>query len=195
MRILIGAVALVALAGCLDQDKRPAGLVSATEKAKGLSVASNSPDAAVKSWWSVRDAAMDLDREICLEYQRMKSPITDKLKALSTADLPAREDCFLDQLNFDRKISKVEVESDTRAVVGAVIKNITPPEPGAVLDARDRQLKEAGERYRYTLERKDASGEWKISRIENFPSYSSNWRDSYSKPEPSNNRYVYEGYQ
>lgn len=186
---------MVLLAGCLDEGKRSEGLVNATKQAEEVVIATNSPDAAVKSWWSVKDAGMLLDREACYEYERLKSPTIEKLKSLASSDLPIGKVCIDDLLSFDRKITKVKIESDTRAVVMAVIKNSTPPEPGAELGDRDREAKELGEQYRYTLERKDTSSYWQISRIENFPSYARDWQDAYTKPTPSNNRYVYEQLQ
>jgi hypothetical protein len=125
----------------------------------------------------------------------MKSPAEEKLKALASDDFPNARDCFEGVISFERKIEKVEIESDTRAVVNAVIRNSAPPEPGAVLDDSDRAAKEAGERYRYTLERKGTADSWKISSIENYPSYARKWESAYSVPKPSNNRYVYEQFQ
>ena len=192
MKLFVGAVLSMALVGCLDQSKRPEGLVNATKQAEGIVIAVNSPDAAVKSWWAVRDVGMILEREACYEYEKMKSPTIEKLKALASKDLPIPKVCIDDLLSFDRKITKVEIESDTRSVVMAVIKNSTPPEPGAEFDDSDREAKESGDQYRYTLERKDTSSNWQISRIENFPSYARDWQDAYTEPKPSNNRYVYE---
>lgn len=192
MKLFVGAVLSMALVGCLDESKRPEGLVNATKQAEGVAIATNSPDATVKSWWSVKDAGMLLDREACYEFEKLKRPTIDKLKSLVSSDFPIGQVCIGDLLSFDRKITKVEIESDTRSVVMAVIKNSTPPEAGAEIDDKDREAKELGEQYRYTLERKDTSSNWHIERIENFPSYARDWQDAYTKPKPSNNRYVYE---
>ena len=104
-------------------------------------------------------------------------------------------ECGLKPPSFDRQITKVEVQSETRAVVTARIKNVTPPEVGATLDDESRTAKEAGEPFQYLLERKDAKSGWKITKIASFPSYASDWKDVYEKPKPSNNRYVYGFYQ
>ena len=96
---------------------------------------------------------------------------------------------------YERKIAKVEVESETRAIVNAVIKNVEPPEPGAEYDDAARKAKESGERFRYTLERQKATDGWRISSIEHFPSYARDWEEAYSKRKPSNNRYIYEQFQ
>lgn len=195
MRIIVGALAVLLLAGCNEQGKAPEGLTKATQAARDLPVANNSPDATVKSWWAAKDAAMRLDSQICFEYNRMQSPVTEKLKKISTSEIPTSKECDGEVIIFDRNITKVEVESETRAVVKAIIKNITPPDAGAVLDESDSKAKSEGEPFRYTLERKDSSSGWQISRVDRFPSYGRDWERVFEKPQPSTNRFVYEQYQ
>ena len=191
MRILIGAVAVMLLAGCLAEGKRSEGLVNATKQIEDLPLATNSPDATVKSWWAAKDAEMRLDLELCFEYANLQRPAIEKLSQLASSNVSEGRKCRAEPLLFDRQIAKVEVESETRATVYALIKNITSPEPGSTLDESDRRSKEAGERYRYTLERKDSSSGWGISKVSNLPSYAKDWQDAYIKTVPSNNRYVY----
>lgn len=193
MRFFVGAVLAMSLAGCLDEN-RPEGLINATKDAESVLIAANSPDAAVKSWWSVKDAGIRLDREICHEYMKMSEPTAKKLSELASDSFPFRDRCSVTH-SYDRKIAKVEIESDTRAVVNAVIKNSEPPEPGAEFDESDKKAKENGERYRYTLERSNSAASWRISAIEHFPSYARDWEEAYSKQKPSNNRYVFEQFQ
>lgn len=191
MRILIGALVVALLAGCIDRAERSEGLVNATKQIEGLQLVTNSPDATVKSWWAAKDAGVRLEREICFEYVSLQRPAIEKLSQLASSNISEARACRADPLLFDRQIAKVEVESDTRATVYALIKNITPPEPGASLDESDRKMKELGERFRYTLERKDSSSGWVISKVSSLPSYSNDWQDAYIKTVPSNNRYVY----
>jgi hypothetical protein len=193
MRLFVGAVLAMSLAGCLDESK-PDGLAKATKDVEGIVIAANSPDAAVKSWWAVKDAGIRLDREICAEYQKSTAPVNDKLRGLASEAFPFFEKCSVTHA-YERKIAKVEVESETRAVVSAVIKNVEPPEPGAEYDDSDRKAKESGERFRYTLERQKATDGWRISSIEHFPSYARDWEEAYSKRKPSNNRYIFEQLQ
>lgn len=193
MRLFVGAVLALSLSGCLDQGK-PQTLVKATKDVESIEVTSNSPDAAVKSWWAVKDAGIRLDLELCAEYTKSIAPVSDKLRSLASDVFPFRERCSVAPA-YERKVVKVEVESETRAVVNALIKNVEPPEPGAEYDDDDRKAKESGEKYRYTLEWKNSSDGWKISSIENFPSYAREWKEAYEKPKPANNRYVYEQYQ
>lgn len=193
MRLFLGVALAISLAGCLDESK-PAGLAKATKDVKDLQIAANSPDAAVKSWWAVKDAGIRLDREICTEYMKMIGPKDEKLGELAADSLHFRTDCSVTD-SYERKIAKVDVESETRAVVSAVIRNIEPADPGAEMDESDRKAKETGERYRYTLERGKSTDNWKIASIERFPSYARDWQEAYPKPTPSNNRYVFEQFQ
>lgn len=195
MKLIVGALAVALLAGCYEQGRAPEGLAKATQAAKDLPVANNSPDATVKSWWAAKDAAMRLDSQICFEYAKMQSPVTEKLKKLATPEIPTSRECDGDIFIFDRNITKVDIESDTRAIVKAVIKNSTPPDPGAVLDDSDLKARSEGEPFMYTLERKDSSSGWQIARVERFPSYARTWERVFEKPKPSSNRYVYEQYQ
>lgn len=195
MKVFVGCFLLFALAGCLDQGKMPEGLAQATKEAKALGVANNSPDLTVKSWWAAKDAAMRLDSQICFEYVRFQAPVSEQLRKLATSEIPIDRPCDGGVFIFDRVITKVEIQSDTRAIVRATIKNATPPEAGAVLDDRDVKAKAEGEPYLYTLERKDISSGWAISRIDRFPSYARDWERAYEKPQPSTNRFVYEQYQ
>lgn len=195
MRVLIGATAQVMLAGCLDQDNSRAAVNSAIEHVESVPTVADSPEATVKSWWALKDASIPLDRAICAEYMKMNSALTEKLSSLASEHLPKRLDCSAEVISFERKIVKVEVEPDTKAVVTALIKNSAPPEPGAEFNDDDRRIKEAGDRYRYTLERKGKDDNWRISQVENIPSYAKDWEVSYKAPKPSNNIYVYEQFQ
>jgi len=195
MKGIVGILSLLALSGCLEQGKTPEGLAKATKDANDVSIATNSPDATVKSWWAVKDAELRLDTQICFEYNRLTAPVTNKLSKLATSELPISRPCDGEALVFKRSITKVEIESDTRAVVKTVIKNASPPDKGAVLDESDIKARNEGEPYMYTLERKDASSPWAISKIDKFPSYARTWEPAYEKPQPSTNRYVFERYQ
>lgn len=189
MKLIVGALAVAMLAGCNDQAKNHEGLLKATKDVEALPISANSPDAAVKSWWAVKDAGIRLDRELCIEYMKMIAPTTEKLSKLAVESFPFRDQCSVTQA-YERKITKVEIQSDTRAVVNAVIKNVEPADAGAVLDDSDKKAKEAGEPFRYTLERGKSTDDWKIATIENFPSYARDWEETYPKPKPSSNRYI-----
>ncbi len=194
-RFLIFGAAFAALSGCLDKDPADNGLSKTMESISTIETSANSPDAAVKSWWRIKDASALASMEVCKNNQRLAEPVFKKLSTLADEDMLVRGKCGDVPLSFDRQITKVEVQSETRAVVFSRIKNITPPEKGSVLSDEAKKAKDAGEPFQYVLERKDAASSWKIAKIANVPFYASEWRDVNEKPTPSNNQYVYGSYQ
>lgn len=194
-RLMAVGLISVALSGCFERDPVDDGLSRSINAVSQIEVATNSPDVTVKSWWKIKDASAAVRTEICKSNQKEASKYFDKLSQLSANDLASRGDCLTKSPSFDRQILKVEIQSDTRSIVTARIKNTTPPEEGATLDESDKKAKEAGEPFQYLLERKDAQSGWKITKISSFPSYANDWQDVNEKPKPSNNRYVYGGFQ
>lgn len=192
--IVVSAIAM-ALAGCFEKKATDDSLSKAIDSVTRAEVGNNSPDVAVKSWWRAKDAGTLLQFEICKNNLKLASPYFEKLSELSTDELYKERSCGTTTPSFDRQITKVEVQSDTRAVVIAQIRNVTPPEDGAFLDSDDKKAKEAGEPFQYVLERKDTQSGWKIAQVYRYPSYSRSWEQVYKKPEPSSNRWVNEWYQ
>ena len=70
---------------------------------------------------------------------------------------------------FARDILEVKVESESRAVVVAVIKNTTPIPAGAEMTKYDEERRRDGERYRYILQRD--SGSWRVAEIWEWETY------------------------
>lgn len=196
MKRLMMVVAIsVAISGCFEKESANEGLARSISAVESIETANNSPDATVKSWWIVKDASAAVRIEVCKNNLKLAEPYFEKLSQLSADSLLGKGECGQKPPSFDRQIKKVDVQSETRAVVTVHIKNVTPPEEGSVLDDEAKKAKDAGEPFQYVLERKDAKNGWKITKIASFPSYASDWKDVYVKPEPSNNRYVYGFYQ
>jgi hypothetical protein len=74
---------------------------------------------------------------------------------------PDKNDWVAD--TYAREILKVQNESETRAIVFAVIKNTTPPSSGAQPTEFDKRLREDGIRFRYVVEKTDKG--WKVSQV------------------------------
>jgi hypothetical protein len=195
MRFVILGMLAIGLSGCFDKPPTEEGIAKALGAVDAIDAANNSPDVTVKSWWRVKDAAMAVRIEICKNDLKLAAPYFDKLSRLSSNELYSSDSCASEPLIFDRQITKVDVQSETRAVVTARIRNATPPEEGAELDTNAMKAKEAGEPFQYVLERKDSKNGWKITEIASFPSYAKDWEDVSPKAKPSNNRYVYGAYQ
>ncbi len=191
-KFLAISLSALALAGCLEKVEKNEGLAKATSAIEKIEVNRNSPDMTVKSWWRVKDASMAVYLEECRERLKVEEPIFKKLSELSTPEIHSDRDCNNSPDTYDRNITNVDVQSDTRAVVTARIINTTPPDQGASLSDKDRKEKEAGDAYQYILERKDAASGWKIAQVMTMSSWSREWRSIFKKPEPSNNRFVFE---
>lgn len=186
------AVSLTALtlAGCLEKGQQDEALLKAVNAVENTEVKRNSPDMTVKSWWRVKDAGVAMYIEECRARVKVEAPLFAKLSELSTPDIYNDRECSKAPDTYDRQITNVDVQSDTRAVVTAKIVNTTPPDEGAVLSDEDRKRKEAGDAYQYVLERKDSGSEWKIAQVSNMPSWSRDWEVLFKKPAPSSNRWV-----
>ncbi|MBC3254402.1 hypothetical protein HU733_02760 [Pseudomonas paralactis] len=191
-RIVILGFVAIGLSGCLDRDQTSAGLAKALSAVDSMDAANNSPDITVKSWWRLRDASLSIRIEACKNDLKLAAPYFEKLSKLSSNERYNSSNCSYKISAFDRQITKVEVQSETRAIVTAQIKNISPPEEGAVLTAEDKKAKDTGIPFQYLLERQDTKNGWQITKISSFSSYAKDWQDIYPKPEPSNNRYVYD---
>jgi hypothetical protein len=193
---LLLALAL-ALAGCSKQEETPwARLQAATPQ---LQLAANTPDAAVKSWWQVRDAHDRYTVTACKEMTELYRPFSSAEDTLTTPDLQAKqngsEKCSLE--TYERSIVNVDVQSDTRAFVVAQIRNSTPSTPGFPVDADERERKDRGVRMQYQLERADKTQDWKIAQVYGRNRYCevapvNGWCPVYNRKAGSANSYVYE---
>ena len=193
MALVIASTLMIG--GCFEAKEPDKGLAQATKNVETTEVSSNSPDVTVKSWWRVKDAGVVMYIEACKGYMRAEAPYLAKLAELSTPEIYNGRECPKIPDTYDRQITKVDVQSDTRAVVMARIRNTTPPDEGAALTEEEKSRKESGEAYQYVLERKDSSSDWKIAQVSNMPSWARDWQVVFKKPEPSTNRWVFEHQQ
>ncbi|MDH3063346.1 hypothetical protein QEP16_08510 [Achromobacter insolitus] len=190
-------VLAIALTGCSKQEETPwARLQAATPQ---LQLTANTPEAAVKSWWQVRDAHDRYTTTACKELAVLYQPFTSAEDSLATAELQARqngdEKCSVQ--TYERSVVNVDVQSDTRAFVVAQIRNTTPSTPGFPVDNDERDRKERGVRMQYLLERADKTQNWKIAQVYGRNRYcevapQNGWCPLYTRKAGSANSYVYE---
>ncbi len=190
-KVALATAAAVFLGGCFEGKSVDQGVDQALKSIQESEYPDNSPDAAVKSWWHLKDSGAKLMAAICKRNQGTASPYLEKLSELSTDAIYNQRPCAESPITFDRQITRVEVQSDTRAVVTAQIRNTTPPDQGAALGPEDKKAKDAGEPMRYVLERKDINSGWKIAQVSSYRSYTQSWESVLNKPEPSNHKWVY----
>lgn len=189
-RVLVVAAAAIVLAGCeKPQEQKPPARMAAEQAVGSLSSAQNSPDVTVKSWWKAKDAWEKIAQAQCENSNELMSSVQKNMETLAGPEIMTSIDCSSSE-TYERKIEDVQVQSETRALVVARIKNTTPPDPGAPIDSEDQRLKDTGTLIRYTLERSDAKAGWKIVGASGKAGYSSTWDDILEKSEPYNYKYV-----
>lgn len=194
-RVLVLVVAVLALSGCeKPQEPKPPARMSAEQAVGNLSSAQNSPDVTVKSWWKAKDAWVKIAQAQCENSNDLMLSVQNNMEAIAGPEIMTSIDCASEE-TYERKIEDVQVQSETRALVVARVKNSTPPDPGAPTDSEDQRLKDTGTVIRYTLERSDAKAGWKIVGASGKAGYSSTWDDILEKREPYNHKYVNTGLQ
>lgn len=97
---------------------------------------------------------------------RVRGDSQDLYDARNRAVVPALQipeyEPFAPQ-RFSRDIVSVSTETESRAVVIAVIRNATPVPEGAEPSKYDEDARRNGDTYRYVLER--SSNEWKVAEL------------------------------
>jgi hypothetical protein len=156
----------------------------------------DSPDAVVKSYWALqdweRDHGFDMYRESFHRTQGLKSLFLAKRKIASGpyGEAVVKEENFLDNIKnnsgsdiksvFERDIIEVKSESETRAVVHAKIKNITPIPHDFIMEEYDEKQREYGCDVQYITEK--TNGQWQLTqalhRIDAESSWSKKWENS-----------------
>lgn len=144
-----------------------------------LVIETASPDQAVKSWWRVLDLKQKNDVDKCNESRKADNvpPYAAYLSKVVQGDTlrtvePRRDACIEDL--FEREIQEVKTESETRAIVFAKIKNVTPIPAGAEPGEYDKEWRRDGFRYKYLVEK--ASDGWKVSQVYRFNEFNAKYK-------------------
>lgn len=188
-------VAIAAL--CLSACNKPSGTTEKVAASSDRSISKipldlTSPDNALKSYWAAKDEvrrAVDLKSDEETAFGKEVRSLLEKVAAPGIFDFNHRP--VLE--TFSRDIEDVDVQSETRAVIIARIKNITPIPAGAEVDEYDKKARENGERYRYVLE-KSAAG-WRVAELWTWSTYpKEDWKKSRpSDGKPSVPTFTFEG--
>lgn len=178
MRYVLAISALALVAACGSKTST----TGAATAPPAPTIDASSPDLALKSWWRVRDYENALTAEHCKRsvewrtagvYRKAMEKIATGPALNEAVDVPG----LCDVQVYARSIIEVKVESDTRAVAIASVKQATPPPASAVMTASDVQAREKGGRYKYVLER--VGKDWRIAEVYEFSEYAAGgdpWR-------------------
>ena len=174
---VIGVIVLMGLIACSKTEPPPSA-----EKHTTINVPLElaTPDKALKTYWAVRDSVgVKLTEEYTMTADRAKVAQSQLGMVVDAPLLKSLTAFNLTPETFSRDILEVKVESESRAVIVAVIKNTTPLPAGGEMSKFDEERRRDGERYRYVLE-KGQTG-WRVSEIWGWDTYPS---PGYSKKHP-----------
>lgn len=178
MKMLLSAIALtIGLAACTDQASTNATQTGSTTVVPAAPVADTStPDRTVKSLWALLDWHATIIRA---QIERDKqSPNEQALQKLwGQVAVPAIDEGknkrYPKEL-IGRTILQANIETETRAVVIAEIKNETPIPPGATPNATELKMRSEGERVKYVLEKNGSA--WQVAEVWLWTDYSDKFR-------------------
>ena len=185
------AVLLATLTACSKTEPLPSERKVSSVKVN-LDLAT--PDKALKSYWAVRDSVRS--KQVELFAQNKEGYQSAEAQMSEVADGALAKNFSFDIIPFEtfsRDLIDVKVESESRAVIIAVIKNSTPIPAGAEMSKFDEERRRDGERYRYILEKNQAG--WRVSEIWEWREYpSAEWKKTQPRDgKPNVPSLTYEG--
>ncbi|QMV74455.1 hypothetical protein HS961_17340 [Comamonas piscis] len=156
----------LALSACQEDKPTAATQAAAKPTFTAPSVDISTPDKAVKSWWAVVDSKFNLRYQECTQaasaeqtalLQAQLRVATGAVKSYMQHD----KECTL--FTYDRRIDRVDMETESRALVVTTIKNSTRPKEGQSIANRTLEAATDGVEYRYVLSRENDG--WRVEDI------------------------------
>lgn len=169
-KILLFISAVVLLSSCSKDSPTPPVVNAAKVDDTAVQIDVTTPDRAIKSYWALRDAIraqqVELYRQALPGYRANETRLASVVDSVVGASI-ARREAVLE--TFSRDIVDVKVESESRAVIVAVIKNSTPIPTGGEMSTFIEQRRRDGERYKYVLEKSNDG--WRVAEIWAWETY------------------------
>jgi hypothetical protein len=152
---------LILLAAC-DSGKQPTSVHA--DIAPPVTDTST-PDRTLKSYWAVRDYVLQRERLVALDERPKYEAARRVLDTVAAAPVASAErHGRVGPIEvFSRDIVEVKVESESRAVATAIIRNISPIPPGAEVHRFEEEQRREGERLRYVLEKEERG--WRVAEV------------------------------
>ncbi|MDR0274126.1 MAG: hypothetical protein LBI48_02060 [Burkholderiaceae bacterium] len=175
IKFVATAIALVAafLAGCgQSTSSAPSSASTVTQPTPPAKVQIDlsTPDKALKSYWAVKDSVRAVSVELISKFDSDMKPYRKQVNAV-TSEAITNSFFVVDNVfeTFSRDIIKVDVESESRAVIFVVIRNTTAIPTGVKPSDDEEKRRRDGERYKYVVERDKT--DWKVSEIWEWSKY------------------------
>lgn len=169
---------MVLLSACSKPDQK---ISEEKTSFKKVQLDLSTPDKALKSYWAAFDAA-NFNTTIVRKKHLSDFNSANSQLALVQSKAIYEERYSISMVSeiYSRDILEVKVESESRAVIEAQIKNTTPNPPGVELEDWQKRQRDEGERYKYILE-KNNNG-WIVTEIWRWSEYFKEW-NKYSPDE------------
>lgn len=189
--IICTAVLLVTLAACSKTELPPSERKNTSIK---VNIDLATPDKALKSYWAVRDSVRAKQFELFTQSKEGFQSAEAKMSEVADEALSKSLSFDITPIDtFSRDLIDVKVESESRAVIVALIKNSTPIPAGAEVSRFEEERRRDGERYRYIIEKNQAG--WRVSEIWEWREYpSAEWKKTQPRDgKPNVPSLTYEG--
>jgi hypothetical protein len=126
----------------------------------------STPDRALREHWRLDDLAnaSNLEQDSTSEEGQFSKRWFAARRSLTTGEALEALATEAEPETFSREVLDVDLQTETRAVVLARIRNTTPIPPGAVVSDSDLKARREGAEFRYIFE-KDQAG-WKLSQVQ-----------------------------
>lgn len=173
MRQFLAAVSVVLVISACGNDATVESIAAEASSTSDIEVIEppqldfSSPDRSVRTYWQVQDYARQAQEAV--RVVAMTAPEYALIQELELAVVAgdarrAREMPYREINEMAREIVEVQQQTDTRAVVIARLRNISPIPEGSLVTARSAELRRDGEVVRYIVEQ-FADG-WKVVQAE-----------------------------
>ena len=132
----------------------------------------STPDNALRSYWAKRDALRKYGQGLLADQTAKLAGVRKELEVVMVEPVAREFPDFASNIvneTFSRDILEVKVETGSRAVVIAVLKNTTPIPQGAQVDESDERWRRDGFRYKYVLLKDDVG--WRVAEIWEWEPY------------------------
>ncbi|MEF9965272.1 MAG: hypothetical protein RR779_12955 [Comamonas sp.] len=180
----------LALSAC--QEDKPTTTTQAASKPTftAPSVDISTPDKAVKSWWAVVDSKFNFHYEECrLAASAEQTALLQAQLRVATGAVKSymQQDKECTLFTYDRRIDRVDMETESRALVVATIKNNTHPKAGQSISKLTVEAATVGVEYRYVLSREDDG--WRVEDIYQYDDMlklmgRDAWKQEYQRASP-----------
>ena len=193
MKSILALLLALCITACQPPSKgapqTPPETVKSANVADRIVLDTSTPDRALKSYWTAKDSLRRAEYDLAQQHIQKNTELRTKIGfdpagiVAGDALAAARSAASAAPQPFDqysRDIVDIKQDTESRATAIVKINNSTPIPGGKAISEADRRMREAGEKYKYILE-KDSGG-WKVSQAYQHDEYHAKYGDGKGDP-------------